>query len=135
MLKKIDHIGVVVPDVDGALGPFVDGLQMTVAHSEVLEPAGVKVAFLPVGGVDVELLQPLSDTHITAQFLKNTGGGVHHICFEVDDIDAAVAYLKDKNYQLIDQQPRSGSRGSRIAFLRPEQFGGLLIELCQLAQA
>jgi len=133
MLKKIHHIGIIARDADSALKPYVDGLQLQPSHSEVLKGAGVKIAFLPVGEVELELIEPLGDTGTLAEFLAQTGGGIHHICFEVEDIDGAIVYLKGLHYQLIDQEPRQGNRGSRIAFLRPEQFGGVNIELCQTA--
>jgi methylmalonyl-CoA/ethylmalonyl-CoA epimerase len=134
VLKKVNHIGIVVRDADTALKPFVEGLRMTPGHSEVLDGPGVKIAFLPVGDVELELVEPRRESGMAAEFLAETGGGIHHVCFEVDDIDEAIAYLKARNYQLIDQEPRPGNRGSRIAFLRPEQFGGVYIELCQSAK-
>jgi len=135
MLKKVHHIGIVARDADSALKPYVEGLKLQPGHSEVSEAARVKIAFLPVGDVELELIEPLSDKGMVAEFLARTGGGIHHVCFEVEDIDAAIAYLKSLNYQLVDQEPRRGNRGSRIAFLRPEQFGGVYVELCQPAQA
>lgn len=135
MLKKVHHIGIVVRDADSALKSYVEGLQLQPGHCEVLEAAGVKIAFLPLGEVELELIEPLGDTGMPAEFLAQTGGGIHHVCFEVEDIDAAIAYLKGRSYQLIDQEPRRGNRGSRIAFLRPEQFDGVNVELCQPARA
>jgi methylmalonyl-CoA epimerase len=131
MLKKVHHIGIAVQNADSAIKPYAEGLKIAPGHSEVVESSGVKIAFLPVGDVEVELLEPLGETGMLAEFLARTGGGIHHVCFEVEDIDAALAHLKGQGYQLVDEQARAGNRGSRIAFLRPEQFGGVYIELCE----
>jgi methylmalonyl-CoA/ethylmalonyl-CoA epimerase len=131
MIKKIDHIGIAVQNIDDALKLFVDALGLHLTHTDT--EAGQKsiVAFLPAGSGEVELVEPLDEDSPVARFLQKRGEGIHHICFEVDNIDAALARLKSRGVQLIDEKPYIGTGGKKIAFIHPKAAHGVLIELYQ----
>lgn len=132
MIKKISHIAVVTPDLDEAMGFWVEALGLSLDHVEAVPEQGVNVAFLPVGESDVELLQPTDEDSGVAQYLKKRGPGIHHICFEVDDIEATLVRLKAANIPLINETPTIGSHGKKIAFIHPKGTGGVLVELYEL---
>jgi len=129
MILKIDHIGVVVRDIEEALKVYRDVLGLKVSHVEVMEEAKVKLAFLPVGEVMIELLEP-TDGEI-GEFLEREGEGFHHIAFKVENIREMLSRLKEAGIKLQDEEPRKGSRGTLIAFLDPESTMGIRIELVQ----
>lgn len=129
MIKKVDHIGVAVRDIEEARQPY-EALGLTVTHVKEVLDQQVKVAFLPVGDTEVELVQPTTADSGVARFLESHGEGVHHLCFEVDDIEATLADLKARGMRLIDQEPRQGAFG-RVAFLHPRAAHGVLIELVE----
>ncbi|MDY7040445.1 MAG: methylmalonyl-CoA epimerase [Chloroflexota bacterium] len=129
MIKKLDHIGIVVHDIGEAQQAY-EALGLTVTHVQELPERQVRVAFLPVGDTEVELVQPTTTGSGVARFLEKRGEGVHHICFEVEDIEATVADLKAQGMRLIDQEPRQGAFG-RVAFLHPKAAHGVLIELVE----
>ena len=131
MIARIDHIGIAVQSINDALQFFQDALGMKLDRVATEEGGQTKVAFLPVGASDVELVEPQDADSGLAKFLAKRGEGVHHICFEVDDIDAALARLKEKGAQLIDETPRRNSQGMRYAFIHPKSAHGVLIELYQ----
>ncbi len=131
MIARIDHIGSAVQNIDDALRFFEDALGMKLDHVATEEGGQTKVAFMPVGASDVELVEPQDADSGLAKFLAKRGEGVHHICFEVDDIDAALARLKAKGAQLIDETPRVNAQGMRYAFIHPKSAHGVLIELYQ----
>ena len=131
MIARIDHIGVAVQNINDALAFFQDALGMKLERVESEEGGRTQVAFLPVGASDVELVEPQDAESGLAKFLAKRGEGVHHICFEVDDIDAALARLKEKSAQLIDETPRVNAQGVRYAFIHPKSAHGVLIELYQ----
>jgi methylmalonyl-CoA epimerase len=131
MLKIVDHIGIAVPSIADALEFWAKGLNNTVAHEEEVPSQKVKTAFLPVGEVNIELLEPTSDESPIAKALAKRGPGVHHICFEVEDIVAALAHLKEQGVTLIDKEPRLGAHGKMVAFVHPKSTGGVLVELSQ----
>jgi len=132
MIKKISHLGIATSSISEARKLYEEGFKLGVEHVEEVASQKVKTAFLPVGETNVELLEPLGDEGAIAKFLeKNPRGGIHHICFEVDDIDAALAHLKAAGVPLVDQEPRAGAHGMRVAFLHPKGTGGVLIELAQ----
>jgi len=133
-VKRIDHIGIVVPDIDSALPFWRDGLGIELSHIEDVPEQKSKIAFLPVSGSEVELVQPTSDDSGVARFLQKRGAGMHHLCLEVDDIDAYLVDLKAKGVRLINETPLSGSGGKRMAFIHPESTGGVLVELYQLPE-
>ena len=130
MIKKLHHVGVVVHDIDQALLFYRDTLGLHVHKRETIEEQGVTAALLTLGDSEIELLQPVvADTGI-ARYLERKGEGLHHICFEVDDVDRDLDDLKAKQVELIDQQPRIGIAG-RICFLHPSAMGGTLVELAE----
>lgn len=131
MIIRIDHIGIAVHAINDALDFFKDALGMKLEHVESEEGGRTEVAFLPVGSSDVELVEPKDSESGLGKFLNKRGEGVHHICFEVDDIAAALAKLKEYGAQLIDELPRTNSRGQKYAFIHPKSAHGVLIELYQ----
>lgn len=132
MIKKISHIAVIVPDLDEAMKFWVEALGLGLSHVEHVADQAVDVGFLPVGESDIELLKPFTEDSGVAKFLQKKGPGIHHICFEVDDINATLARLKEKGIQLINEEPTIGSGGKKIAFVHPKGTGGVLIELYEL---
>ena len=132
MIKNINHIAIIVPDLEGAIAFWEGALGLKLARTESVPEEGVDVAFLPVGGSNVELLKPtVADTGV-ARFLEKRGPGIHHMCFEVDDIEATLAQLRAHNVQLINEQPQEGPGGRKYAFVHPKSTGGVLVELYQL---
>ncbi|MBK7216635.1 MAG: methylmalonyl-CoA epimerase [Candidatus Promineofilum sp.] len=133
MIKNINHIAIIVPDLEGALAFWEGALGLKVGGREAVPAEGVDVAFLPIGESNVELLKPtVADTGV-ARFLEKRGPGIHHMCFEVDDIDATMEQLRAHNVQLINEQPQVGHGGRQYAFVHPKSTGGVLVELYQLS--
>ncbi len=132
MIKKISHIAVVVPQLEDAMGFWVEALGLDLSHVEHVEDQGVDVAFLPAGESDIELLEPIVADSGVARYLGKHGPGMHHICFEVDDIKETLARLKSKNVPLINEEPTFGTGGKKIAFIHPKGTGGVLVELYEL---
>jgi methylmalonyl-CoA/ethylmalonyl-CoA epimerase len=133
MFSRIDHIGVAVEDIDGALELYRDSFQLEVAHREVVEEQGVEAVLLDVGENHVELLAPLGPDTPVGRFLAKQGPGIHHVAYQVSDIDATLEALKQAGHALIDQQPRTGIRGSRVAFMHPRATMGVLTEIVEPA--
>jgi methylmalonyl-CoA/ethylmalonyl-CoA epimerase len=127
-MNKISHIGVAVNDLDAALALYRDAMGLHVEYRRVVPEQGVEIVGLPVGESEIELLKPLSDEGGVAAFLQKRGEGIHHICFEVDDIEAALAGLQAKGYALIDRTPRVGAGGRKYAFVHPRGTHGVMIE-------
>lgn len=134
MLNRIDHVGVAVADLDAALALYRDGLGMELEHRETVTEQGVDAALLGVGEGHVELLAPLGPDTPVGRYLAKRDPGIHHVAYAVDDIDAALAALRAAGLRLIDEQPRAGIRGSRVAFLHPAALGGVLTEIVQPAE-
>jgi lactoylglutathione lyase/methylmalonyl-CoA/ethylmalonyl-CoA epimerase len=130
MIKKIDHIGVAVKSIDEAAKIYRD-MGLEVKGIEVVEEQKVKVAFIPVGESNIELLEATSPDSAIAKFIEQRGEGVQHIALSVDNIERELASLKAKGMRLIDEVPRMGAHGARIAFLHPKSTRGVLIELCE----
>jgi methylmalonyl-CoA/ethylmalonyl-CoA epimerase len=130
MLKRVDHIAVVVEDIDRALGIFRDALGLELSHTATIPDQEVKIAVLPIGESEIELLEPISKDSGVAKFLATHGEGMHHICVEVEDIDAALADLRGKGMRLINRTAVRGAHG-RIAFIHPRSTNGVLIELLE----
>ncbi|MEO8649412.1 MAG: methylmalonyl-CoA epimerase [Acidobacteriota bacterium] len=130
---KIDHIGIATNGIDEALGFWVEALGLITVHTENVEDQKVRVAMLPVGESRIELLEPLADDSPISKFLQKRGGsgGIHHIAFKVDDIVSALKTMKDRGMRLIDEEPRIGAEGCRVAFVHPASAGGILIELVE----
>jgi methylmalonyl-CoA/ethylmalonyl-CoA epimerase len=129
-IKKIDHIAIVVESLEDALGVYRDALGMTVTDVREMPEQDVKMAFLPTGDSEIELLEPMHEDSGIGKYLAKRGEGLHHVCLEVDDIDATLADLKAKGAQLIDETPKRGAYG-RIAFIHPKGAHGVLVELVQ----
>ena len=131
MLKKISHIGIAVTNIDEATPFYRDVLGMEFEGTEVVTEQKVKVAFFVVGESRIELLEPTSPDSPVAKFLEKNGPGVHHVAFEVADLEGRLAQLKEQGVRLIDESPRMGAHKTRIAFMHPKASGGVLTELCQ----
>jgi methylmalonyl-CoA/ethylmalonyl-CoA epimerase len=131
MVVKVDHIGIAVSDLAESLKMYTEILGMTLHGTETVEEQKVKTAFLPLGETEIELLESTAPDGPIGKFIEARGQGIQHIAFRVDDIEAALAELKAKGVRLIDEKPRYGAGGARIAFLHPKATGGVLIELCQ----
>jgi methylmalonyl-CoA/ethylmalonyl-CoA epimerase len=134
MFARVDHIGVAVEDLDGALQLYGGTLAMPVAHREVVEEQGVEAVLLDVGENHVELLRPLGADTPVGKFLAARGPGLHHVAYQVQDIEAALERLRGEGVRLIDERPRVGIRGSLVAFLHPKASNGVLTEIVQPAE-
>jgi methylmalonyl-CoA/ethylmalonyl-CoA epimerase len=130
---RIDHIGVAVADLEAAIALHADTYGMVVAHRETVAAQGVEAVLLDVGENHVELLRPLGDETPVGRFLARRGPALHHVAYQVADIEAALADLRTAGVRLIDEAPRTGIRGSRVAFLHPSASGGVLTEIVQPA--
>jgi len=131
MLEKISHIGIAVTSIDDAAPFYRDVLGMEFEGTEVVDEQKVKVAFFVVGESRIELLEPTSADSPVAKFLEKNGPGVHHVAYQVADLGKRLAQLKVEGVRLIDESPRQGAHGTRIAFMHPKASGGVLTELCQ----
>lgn len=134
MTKKINHIGIAVKNIEVAAPLYRDALGMAMEGMEEVTEQKVRVAFLAIGESRIELLEPTSPDSPVAKFLEKNGEGIHHIAYEVEDITTALAALKAQGVRLIDEAPRCGAHGTRIAFLHPKATGGVLTELCQVGE-
>lgn len=129
--KRIDHIAVAVENLEEALKFYQDGLGLQCLGIEVVEEQGVRVAKLDAGNTHIELLEPLNANTPVGKFIASRGQGLHHICFEVDDIKCELGQLKEKQTRLIDESPKIGAGGAHIAFVHPKATGGVLMELSE----
>jgi methylmalonyl-CoA/ethylmalonyl-CoA epimerase len=129
MLKKIDHIGVAVSSLDNALS-FYKAMGVSPTHTETVESQKVKTAFISVGDVHIELLEPTSPDSPVAKFLEKRGEGMHHIAYEVDDVQNALDSLKAEGLKLIDETPKIGAHNMTVAFIHPKSVSGVLTEIC-----
>ena len=132
MLTKINHIGIAVKSLDDSISFYRDNLGMVFAGIEEVAEQKVRVAMLEVGESKIELLEPTSDDSPVAKFIEKNGTGVHHIAYEVADIEAAIAKLRGDGARMVDETPRNGAHGTRIAFIHPKSSNGVLTELCQI---
>jgi len=133
MFSRIDHIGVAVEEIEPALELYRDSFQMEVAHREVVHEQGVEAVLLDVGENHVELLAPLGADTPVGRFLAKQGPGLHHVAYQVTDIEATLRSLKQAGFALIDEEPRTGIRGSRVAFMHPRATVGVLTEIVEPA--
>jgi methylmalonyl-CoA/ethylmalonyl-CoA epimerase len=131
--KKVDHIGIAVPNLEEAVKTYTALLGKAPEHFEEVVEQKAKTAFFGVGETNLELLQSTSPDGPIGKYIEKNGGrgGLHHICLQVDDIEAALAAYKAAGVQLIDEKPRIGAHGKKIAFVHPKSTGGLLLELAQ----
>ncbi len=130
-LLRINHLGIAATGLDEAMARMARLFDMTADHTEEVAEQKVKTAFFPVGESTLEYLESTDPEGPIGKFLAKRGPGIHHVCFEVDDIDAAVAQLLAKGVRMIDQAPRKGAHGCRVAFIHPAETGGVLMELSQ----
>lgn len=134
MFGLIDHIGVATDDLEASLALYEKSMEMPVAHRETVEEQGVEAVLLDVGDCHVELLSPLGPDTPVGKFLERKGPGLHHVAYRVEDIDATLSELADAGLELIDSEPRTGIRESRVAFLHPRSTGGVLTEIVEPAK-
>lgn len=132
MLTKINHIGIAVQSLTDAVPFYRDNLGMAFMGTEEVAEQKVTVAFLQIGESKIELLEPTADDSPVAKFIEKNGAGIHHIAYEVEDIEAAIAKLTADGARMIDSVPRNGAHGARIAFIHPKTSRGVLTELCQM---
>jgi methylmalonyl-CoA/ethylmalonyl-CoA epimerase len=133
VLSTIDHIGVAVASIDDALALYRDALGMPLVHRETVSEQGVDAALLDVGDGHIELLQPLSEDTAVGKFLARRGPGLHHVAYRVESVERTLESLRGAGLRLIDEHPRTGIRGSRVAFVHPASTGGVLTEIVQPA--
>jgi methylmalonyl-CoA/ethylmalonyl-CoA epimerase len=131
MLTKINHIGIAVKSLEESIPFYRDLLAMPFAGIEVVAEQKVRVAMLQVGESKIELLEPTSEDSPVAKFIEKNGSGIHHLAYEVEDLEAAIARLMAEGARMIDEKPRVGAHGSHIAFVHPKSSNGVLTELCQ----
>jgi methylmalonyl-CoA epimerase len=134
MLEAIDHVGVAVEDIDTALRLYRDTFGMPLVHRETVTEQGVYAALLDVGEGHVELLEPLGPETAVGKFIARRGAGLHHVAYRVPDVQETLEKLASAGLRLIDERPRIGIRGSRVAFLHPSSTGGVLTEIVQPAE-
>ena len=130
-LTAIDHVGVAVEDIEAALAVYRDGLGMALVHRETVSEQGVDAALLDVGDSHIELLQPLGPDTTVGKFLARRGPGLHHVAYRVTSVADTLSALSAAGVRLIDERPRTGIRGSQVAFLHPASTGGVLTEIVQ----
>jgi len=133
MITKINHLGIAVENLDEAVAFYRDVLGLPPSHFEEFE--NMRIAFIPVGESELELLEPMTDDGPIATFIQKRGQGFQHVCFEVDDVDATIEELQRNGAQMIDKVARPGADNTRVAFLHPKGSLGLLIEVCQYADS
>jgi methylmalonyl-CoA/ethylmalonyl-CoA epimerase len=131
-VKQINHVAVVVDDMEKALSFWRDALGMELHELRDVPAEESQVAFLPLSGSEVELVQPTTDDSGIAKYLAKRGAGMHHICLEVEDIEGMMAQLRSKNVRLINEEPRIAADGKKYAFIHPESTSGVLVELYQI---
>jgi methylmalonyl-CoA/ethylmalonyl-CoA epimerase len=131
-IKRIDHIAVIVEDLETTLGFWRDALGIELTGVEEAAEEAARVAFLPVGGSQVELVEPTVMDSSLKRFLERRGPGMHHICLEVDDLQGMLDQLRERGVQLVNETPRIGSEGRKYAFIHPKSAFGVMVELYEL---
>jgi methylmalonyl-CoA/ethylmalonyl-CoA epimerase len=131
---RIDHIGVAVDDLEEAVSLYSERLGMPVEHRETVEEQGVEAVLLGAGSSHVELLRPLAPDTAVGKFIERNGPGIHHVAYGTDDIESALDAVRAAGLDLVDERPRRGIRGTRVAFLHPRSTGGVLTELVEAAE-
>lgn len=135
MLTKIEHVAIVVSNLDAAIELYSKTWGLPLVHREIVEDQGVEEAMLSLGDSHIQLLCPLSSETTVGRFLAKKGEGLHHIAYEVEDLEGALESLRSQGTTLIDEEPRRGSRNTRIAFVHPKSNRGLLVELVEQPKA
>jgi len=131
VFEKIDHIGIAVSDLEKSINFYRDKMGLEFKGTEIVDEQKVKVAFFPVGESKIELLEPTDPNGPVGKYIEKKGEGVHHLSFRVSNIEAKLEQLKEQGVTLIDETPRYGAGGAKIAFLHPKSTGGVLVELCE----
>jgi methylmalonyl-CoA/ethylmalonyl-CoA epimerase len=131
MFDRVDHVGIAVKDLEAAIAFYEAAFGVKLAHRETVEEQGVEEAMFRVGESWIQLLRPLGPDTPVGKYIEKRGEGVHHIGYGVSDLEAVLEHLKGEGMQLIDAEPRRGSRGSMVAFVHPRSVGGVLVELVQ----
>ena len=131
---KIDHLGIAVKSISDSLSFYRDVLGMELAGTETVDDQGVHIALLPVGEARIELLEPVSAETPVGRFITKRGEGVHHICYEVDDLSSKLDELRSRGVRLLEGYPRRGAEGKLVAFLHPASAHGVLVELVEKAR-
>ena len=134
MITSLDHIAIAVPELEGAIARFLEDFGLQYDGNEVVEAAQTTTAFFSVPATHIELVHPLDGAGPIATYLEKRGGGLHHLCFRTDDIDADVERLRAKGYRFTSDAPTPGAHGSRVIFIHPKSCDGVLIELSQPAE-
>jgi len=132
MLKKINHIAIAVNNIEEAAKFYQEVMGLTLIGVEVVTAQKTRVGFFKIGESNIELVQPAEPDSPLTKFLETKGQGIHHLCFEVDDVEAEVKAFLEKGATMIDQKPRPGAHGTKVAFVHPKSSNGVLIELCEL---
>jgi len=132
MLTDIDHIGIAVPDIQSVIDTYRTGFNLEPDHIETVKDQQVKVVIYKIGESTIEYLEPTSDSSPISKFLSKKGQAIHHIAYNVSDLNSAIIELMEKGFDLIDQKPRTGAGGKKIAFINPKRTNGILIELCEV---
>jgi methylmalonyl-CoA epimerase len=133
MITGLDHIAVAVPDLERAIRRFAEDFGLRLEGVEAVTSAQSTTAFFPLGATSIELVHPLDGMGPIAKYLEKRPGGLHHLCFRSDDIDADMARLKARGYQFLSEEPQPGAHGCRIAFIHPKSCDGVLVEISQPA--
>jgi len=133
-VKKINHIAILVDDLQAPLSFWRDALGLEVSQIQDAPAEQAQIAFLPTGDSEIELVRPTTGDSGLARYLEKRGAGMHHICLEVDDIAGMLAQLKEKGIQLINEEPRIGADGRKYAFVHPKSANGVMVELYELSQ-
>jgi methylmalonyl-CoA/ethylmalonyl-CoA epimerase len=133
-LLNVDHVGIAVLDLDDALAAYESRYGVRPLYRETVARQGVEEAMIPVGGSFIQLLEPLAPDTPVGRFIDRNGEGLHHVAYAVVDIEAALRHLADQGARLIDEEPRPGGRGARIAFVHPADLAGTLIELVEMGR-
>jgi len=131
-IKRIDHIAVLVEDIDTTLSFWRDALGIDLSHTTDVPAEMAQIAFLPVGASEIELVKPTSSDSGLARYLEKRGPGMHHICLEVDDILGMITRLQEHGVQMINAEPRTSADGKKYAFVHPKSAGGVMVELYEL---
>lgn len=131
MITGLDHIAIAVPDLEAAIDRFMTDFQLDYEGTEAVEAAKTSTAFFSLPPSSIELVHPLRGEGPIAKYLEKRGGGIHHLCFRTNDIDADVERLKKKGYQFLSDEPTPGAHGARVIFIHPKSCDGVLVELSQ----
>lgn len=131
MITALDHIAIAVPDLQASIKRFMEDFGLSFEGTEDVESAKTSTAFFPLPPTSIELVHPLNGEGAIAKYLEKKGGGIHHLCFRSDDIDADVARLKEKGYQFLSEAPSDGAHNSKVIFIHPKSCDGVLIEINQ----